>query len=392
MNNSAINIEEGQKNLGDTGIIMIRREVRKMYTERIAKVRKNLQVFKTDGMLIADGDNLKYLSGFSGGTGEGLLLIGPTQAALITDSRYEVELREQLESGIDLLITRDYYGVAMLAAQRFQIKDLGFEDTMPFRYFDILDETFEGTSADSDIMPIPELVEWVRQVKDETEIEALRHSNQVAIQAFQQLLKEVHVGMTEREVANRLDQIIKSLGATQASFETIVVSGTRGALPHGEASDKPLVAGEFITIDFGYFVDGYTSDITRTFVLGSATNEMKTAYDLLLAAKRAAVQKMRPGVTTGAVDQAARAIIEKAGYGTNFNHATGHGIGLAIHEGPVASQGGDEHLEPGMLLTIEPGIYLANQFGIRVEDDVIVTKNGFENLTADLTDELVVVN
>ncbi|MFL1696351.1 M24 family metallopeptidase [Weissella kandleri] len=363
-----------------------------MYTERIAKVRKNLQVFKTDGMLIADGDNLKYLSGFSGGTGEGLLLIGPTQAALITDSRYEVELREQLENGITLLITRDYYGVAMLAAQRFKIKDLGFEDTLPFRYFDILDETFEGTSADSDIMPIPELVEWVRQVKDDTEIRALRHSNQVAVQAFQQLLKEVHVGMTEREVANRLDQIIKSLGATHPSFETIVVSGTRGALPHGEASDKPLVAGEFITIDFGYFVDGYTSDITRTFVLGSANDEMKTAYDLVLAAKQAAVQKMRPGVTTGAVDQAARAIIEQAGYGANFNHATGHGVGLAIHEGPVASQGGDERLEPGMLLTIEPGIYLADQFGIRIEDDVIVTKNGFENLTADLTDELVIVD
>ncbi|QIL51083.1 aminopeptidase P family protein [Weissella coleopterorum] len=365
-----------------------------MYLKRIEKVRKNLTIFNADGMLVADGDNLKYLTGFLGGTGDGLLLIGTAEqkAALITDARYEEELRTSLPDGIDLLITRDYYGVAMLAAKRFKINNLGFEDTLPFKIFDVLDENFEGQDENSDIVPIPELVEWLRQVKSEDELVALRHSTQVAIQAYEKLLDQIEVGMTERQVANRLDQIIKDLGATSASFETIVASGYRGALPHGEATDKPLATGELVTIDFGYFVDGYTSDITRTFGIGTIDDGVKRAYQVVQEANQAAIHQIKAGTLAGDVDQAARNVIEAAEYGKYYTHATGHGVGLAIHEGPVLSTQAEERLEAGMLLTIEPGIYIPGAFGIRIEDDIIVTPSGVENLTEQLTTDLVIID
>lgn len=365
-----------------------------MYLDRIEKVRKNLAVFNADGMLIADGDNLRYLTGFLGGTGDGLLLIGTSdrKAALITDARYEEELRTSLPEGIDLLITRDYYGVAMLAAKRFKINNLGFEDTLPFKIFDVLDENFEGQDENSDIVPIPELVEWLRQVKSDDELNALRRSTKIAVQAYEELLKKIEVGMTERQVANLLDYIIKGMGATGSSFETIVASGYRGALPHGEATDKKLAEGELVTIDFGYFVDGYTSDITRTFALGSVDEGMKKAYQVVQQANKKAIQKIKAGVLAGEVDQAAREVIEQAEYGKYYTHATGHGVGLAIHEGPVVSAQAEERLEAGMLLTIEPGIYIPGAFGIRIEDDVIVTSNGIENLTSDLTTDLISIS
>ncbi|MCM0583001.1 aminopeptidase P family protein [Weissella diestrammenae] len=363
-----------------------------MYSERIARVRKNLAAFNINGFLITDGDNLKYLTGFYGGTGDGVLLIGPDQTALITDARYETDFRDHLPEGVELLITRDYYGVAMLVAKRYKINNLGFEESLPFRIFDFLDETFEGVDADSDIVPVPELVGWLRQVKDANELAALRRAAQVSVDAYNEMLPMLHAGMTEREIANLLDRLVKARGAEKASFDTIVASGVRGALPHGEATDKKIMPGELVTVDFGYFVDGYTSDITRTFAVGQIDDESRKIYDIVKTANEKAISVIKAGISGTSIDEAAREIIADAGYGKEFNHSTGHGVGLAIHEGPAVSANSDDQIEAGMLLTIEPGIYVPNHVGVRIEDDIIVTADGFENLTAGITKDLVVIN
>ena len=357
---------------------------------RIENVRRLFEPLGIDGMIIADGTNMRYLTGFEGGTGDGLVLIGRENAALITDARYEEEYRERLDEGTQLLVTRDYWGVAMAAAKRFKIENLGFEDTLPFRDFDYLDENFVGV----DIAPVPALLEAIREVKDADELAKLRRSADVAVAAFNEMVPQLHVGMTEREVANLLDRIIKEKGADKASFDTIVASGYRGALPHGTYSDKPIAAGELVTIDFGYFVDGYTSDITRTLAFGELDEESKRIYDVTLAAQRATIDAVKPGVANATLDTVARDIITAAGYGKEYNHATGHGIGLDIHEGPIlsASSPAEDVVREGMLLTIEPGIYVAGKGGVRIEDDVVVTADGFENLTAGIPTDLIVID
>ena len=356
---------------------------------RIENVRRLFEPLGIDGLIVANGTNMQYLTGFTGGTGDGLVLIGRENAALITDARYEEDYREQLDDAVQLLVTRDYWGVAMAAAKRFKIENLGFEDTLPFRDFDFLDENFDGV----DIAPVPALLEALREVKDEAELAKLRRAAQVAVEAFNEMVPQLHVGMTEREVANLLDRIAKEKGADKPSFDTIVASGYRGALPHGTYTDKVIEAGELVTIDFGYYVDGYTSDITRTLAFGELDEESQRIYDVTLAAQQATIAAVKPGVGNAQLDKIARDIITEAGFGKYYNHSTGHGIGLDIHEGPLlsAKSPAEVVIQAGMLLTIEPGIYLAGKGGVRIEDDVIVTPTGYENLTAGIPTSLIVV-
>jgi len=356
---------------------------------RIENVRRLFEPLGIDGFIIANGTNMQYLTGFTGGTGDGLVLIGRENAALITDARYEEDYRNQLDDSVQLLVTRDYWGVAMAAAKRFKIENLGFEDTLPFRDFDFLDENFDGV----DIAPVPALLEAIREVKDATELAKLRRAAQIAVDAFNEMVPQLHVGMTEREVANLLDRIAKEKGADKPSFDTIVASGYRGALPHGTYTDKVITAGELVTIDFGYYVDGYTSDITRTLAFGELDEESQRIYDVTLAAQEATIAAVKPGVGNAQLDKIARDIITEAGFGKNYNHSTGHGIGLDIHEGPLlsANSPAEDVVQAGMLLTIEPGIYLAGKGGVRIEDDIIVTADGFENLTAGIPTSLIVV-
>ncbi|KRN32490.1 M24 family metallopeptidase [Weissella halotolerans] len=357
---------------------------------RIENVRKLFGPLDIDGLLVAEGTNMAYLSGFTGGTGDGLVLIGRDQVAVITDDRYEDMYRQSLaDAGIELLITRNYWGVAMAAAKRFKISKLGFEASLPFRDFDYLDENFEGV----DIVPIPDLIEALREVKEPDEVAKIRHSTQVAVEAFNTLIGQLQVGMTEREVANRLDQLMKEGGADKVSFDTIVAAGSRGALPHGTYTDNAIEDGDLVTIDFGYYVDGYTSDITRTLSFGQPDPNLERVYQVVLAAQEAAIAAVKPGVLAADVDKAARDVIEAAELGAYFNHATGHSIGLSIHEGPVLSKfaSNEDVLKENMIVTIEPGVYLKDQGGVRIEDDILVTKDGHENLTAAIPTTLIKV-
>lgn len=364
--------------------------MRATMTTRIENVRQVFTPLKIDGVLVADGTNMQYLTGFTGGTGDGLVLVGTEKAALITDSRYEDAYRDQLPAGVELLVTRNYWGVAMAAARRFKIEKLGFEDTLAFRDFDYIDENFVGT----DIAPVPDLIEALREIKDDSELDKLRHAADVAVAGFNDLLSELHVGMTEREVANLLDYKMKQHGADKPSFDTIVASGYRGALPHGTYSDKPIAKGELVTIDFGYYVDGYTSDITRTIAFGELDDESQKIYDVVLRAQKATIAATKDGVSVSHLDDVARQIITEAGYGEQYTHSTGHGVGLDIHEGPILSGHvpAEDQVKAGMILTIEPGIYLSGKGGVRIEDDVIVTSDGYENLTEGITTDLIVID
>ncbi|RRG18824.1 aminopeptidase P family protein [Weissella viridescens] len=358
---------------------------------RIANVRKVFEPLKVDGILVTNGYNMEYLTGFTGGMGDGLVLVGKDKIALITDDRYEDEYREKLaDTSIELLVTRNYWGVAMAAAKRFKIERLGFEDSIMFRDFDYLDENFDGV----DIVPIPSLFETIREVKEPDEIIRIRRAAEVAVAGFNAFLPQLHVGMTEREVANLLDRVMKENGADKPSFDTIVASGARAALPHGTYTDKVIEAGELVTIDFGYYVDGYTSDVTRTIAFGQPDDEMVKVYETVKTAHDAAIDALQIGRPVSEVDQAARSVIDAAGYADNFTHSTGHGIGLDIHEGPILSKLADasDTVRDDMVLTIEPGIYLSNVGGVRIEDDILIQTVGNENLTQGISTDLIVID
>ncbi|MGO0154161.1 aminopeptidase P family protein [Leuconostoc mesenteroides] len=360
----------------------------KYYEARIAKLQKLLAKLNLDGMIVYQGFNTKYLTGFEGGTGDGIVVVGKKHARLITDARYEEDYKDRLPEDVGLKITRDYYGVAVKTAQEFGIKKLAFEASLPYDIYDYLDELLP---ADIDFDALPKAIEVLREVKDVQELEALRKAANASVKAFKDLLSFIKPGKTEREVANELDRLQKKYGAQKASFDTIVASGYRSALPHGEATDKVIENGELVTIDFGYYVDGYTSDVTRTIAVGNVSDELKNIYEIVKQANQNAIDVVKPGISGSEIDKVARDYITEHGYGKQFNHGGGHGVGLDIHEGPAISPRSSDEMQVGHLLTIEPGIYLANQGGVRIEDDVVVTADGFENLTASLSKDLVVI-
>ncbi|MDP0487126.1 aminopeptidase P family protein [Leuconostoc mesenteroides] len=360
----------------------------KYYEARIAKLQKLLAKLNLDGMIVYQGFNTKYLTGFEGGTGDGIVVVGKKNARLITDARYEEDYKNRLPEGVDFKVTRDYYGVAVETAQEFGIKKLAFEASLPYDIYDYLDELLP---ADIDFDALPKAIEVLREVKDAQELEALRKAANASVKAFKDLLPFIKPGKTEREVANELDRLQKIYGAQKASFDTIVASGYRSALPHGEATDKVIENGELVTIDFGYYVDGYTSDVTRTIAVGNVSDELKTIYEIVKQANQNAIDVVKPGISGSEIDKVARDYITEHGYRQQFNHGGGHGVGLDIHEGPAISPRSSDEMQVGHLLTIEPGIYLANQGGVRIEDDVIVTTDGFENLTAALPKDLIVI-
>jgi Xaa-Pro aminopeptidase len=204
-------------------------------------------------------------------------------------------------------------------------------------------------------------------------------------------LQEIRPGMTEKEVALRLEVIMREHGATSSSFDTIVASGWRSALPHGVASDKVIEKGDLVTLDFGAYYQGYASDITRTVMMGKPTAKQKEIYQIVLEANKKAIAGVQPGKTGKEVDAIARNYIKEHGYGEYFGHSTGHGLGMEVHEKPLVSTRGEEALVPGMVITIEPGIYIPDLGGVRIEDDLIVTESGYENIT-NVSKEIIMIH
>ena len=226
------------------------------------------------------------------------------------------------------------------------------------------------------------MIEKLRMIKTDDEIRTIRRAAEIADEAFSHILTFIKPGVTELEVSNELEFFMRRLGASESSFDTIVASGKRSALPHGVATGKTIENGDMVTLDFGALYDGYVSDITRTVAVGEPTEELKKIYHIVLEAQMRACSALKPGMTGKEADAVARDYIKDHGYGEAFGHSTGHGIGLEVHEGPGLSFRSDTVLKPGMVVTVEPGIYVPGLGGVRIEDDVLITEDGCELLTS----------
>lgn len=354
-----------------------------MYTERIQKLRQQMREDQLDAFLVTDPINIKYLSGFSGDTA-GVQLVTADNNWIITDSRFVQYLEEELPDQ-DNIITRSYLGTVCDLVKELSIKRLGFEDTITYTDYEFLRE-----QAECELVPENEVIEWNRTVKSPAELDIIRQSCQLAGKGFQFVLDNIKPGMTEQEMSNELDYFMKKHGAQGASFETIFASGENTVKPHATASKKKIQVGEPVTLDFGYFYDDYTSDVTRTFGIGAQSDKFKEIYQVVLDAQIKTIEAVKEGVTAAELDHVGRQYITDQGYGEYFTHGMGHGIGLDIHENPYISRSVNDAplgkfapktFVANQILTIEPGIYIPGVGGVRIEDDVLVTKDGYEVLT-----------
>jgi len=335
---------------------------------RLERLRATL-----DGrLLVTNLTNIRYLTGFE--SSNAALLVdpgGPTR--LYTDFRY-IEVAEQVP-GVQAQQTKR----ALLAdlAGRLSGK-LGFEaDVLPYAQVEVL------RGGGLDLQPASGAVERIRALKDEDEIAAIRRAASAADRAFEALTAEAWIGHSERELAWRLRQLLHAHGVDHPSFESIVASGTNGSHPHGEPSDAIVPENTLVTVDWGAQLDGYCSDCTRTMSTGNGLpKELRRAYDVCLEAQLAAVEGIEPGMTGEQADEIARRIITKAGFGEEFGHGLGHGVGVAVHEAPRLASDSEDVLEPGNVITIEPGIYLPGVGGVRIEDLAVVRDGGVEVLTS----------
>ncbi len=331
-----------------------------------------MQARDLDGMVVSFDRNFRYLTGFTGDAG--VLLVTADDAALITDSRYIETAQQEAEGARAVLLKHaEEIGEQILSLGG---KRWGFEAER------LLYSGYERLQAlGVELVPTYDLIEELRAVKDTDELSAIRHACEIAVQGLEELFLRLRPGMTEAEASFWLDGRMRELGAEGPAFDFIVASGPRGSLPHGGTSQKPLADGELVTFDVGCRFLGYHSDITRTVAIGRPPAELQRVYEIVREAQEAGLRAVRAGVLGRDVDAAARGVIERAGYGERFGHGTGHGVGLEIHELPRLGERSEQVLAAGMIVTVEPGIYLPSQGGVRIEDTVVVTDGGCEILT-----------
>ena len=345
------------------------------FAGRWQSVRRAMAEQGIPSLLVTHLADVRWLCGFTGSNAA--LAVTANKAVLFTDGRYTAQAREEThgarvtiakKSALKECCTRlgDSAAQALFDPQHTTVADLA-----------LMRSGVEKKKSRGFFVPLEKpLVSALRMVKDKGELELMQKAAALGCHLFEQMLPRIEAGMTEVALAAELEFAARKRGAEGMSFETIVASGPRSALPHGRASLARLPRKGFVTLDFGVILKGYCSDMTRTVHLGRATGEERAAYDAVLDAQEAAVNAVRPGVTCGDVDKAARGVLEKAGLGKYFTHSTGHGVGLEIHELPRIAAGQEMRLEAGMVVTIEPGVYLPGKFGIRIEDMVAVTEKG----------------
>ncbi|TYO95644.1 M24 family metallopeptidase [Desulfallas thermosapovorans] len=351
---------------------------------RINKVAAALKENALDALLVLQPENRYYLSGFTGDTGA--LLITAGTSFLITDFRYTQQAKEQ-SPHLEIKKMETTLAEALVELiSRLGLHVLGFEsDYISYKFYDTLQEKLQQVS----LRPVEGIVEQFRLVKNKSELATIERAMGLLDEGFEHICNLIKPGVTEREIALELEMFMRRRGAERIAFPFIVASGPRAALPHGEASAKTINHGDIITIDFGVVVDNYNSDMTRTVSLGSPGALIRQIYDIVLEAQLAGLAAVKAGVAASSVDKAARDIIASHGYGEYFGHSTGHGVGLAVHEGPRLSMRDDTILQEGMVVTIEPGIYLPGTGGVRIEDSVVVEKYGCRRLTKSPKDRLI---
>lgn len=347
-----------------------------MEKARLSRLRTLLVEHKLAALLVTGAHNRRYLSGFTGSSG--YLLITADRAYLLTDFRYISQAGEQSKQFEIVEHQAKVSTTVKELLNKSGIKELGFEQ-QHVTYATYV--SYSNDMAGIRLVPTDSLVEQLRTVKDETELAVMREAAELADKTFEHVLTTLKPGITENDVALTIEFFMRQHGAASTSFDTIVASGERSALPHGKAGERVLQAGEFVKMDFGAYYKGYCSDITRTVMLGKPTDKHREVYDIVLEAQLNAVEHIRPGMTGKEADWLARSIITKHGYGESFGHSTGHGLGMEVHEAPRLSMLSETVLAPGMTVTVEPGIYLPGFGGVRIEDDVVVTATGVQRLT-----------
>jgi Xaa-Pro aminopeptidase len=346
------------------------------YEERRQRVAAALPERKLDCLLVAFSPNLRYLSGFTGSNGALLILAG--RSILFTDPRYRTQAAQ--ESTCKIRVAKGPLVLDLLKTlSKLGVKRIGYE---PARMTcDTFDSIKSRLPLRASLEPVTGWIEDLRMVKSAAELALIRRSVRTNSRAFEQTVVRVKPGMRERDLASELEYRMRRLGAEKPSFETIVASGVRSALPHAQPTAARLTPGDLVLVDMGAFQDGYASDMTRMLSVGAPNARIKRMYRAVLEAQLAAIDAVRPGVTTVSVDRAARRVL--AGYGLDqcFIHSTGHGLGLEIHEPPRLGKRDRRRLCPGMAITIEPGAYIEGFGGVRIEDTVVVTESGCEILT-----------
>ena len=346
---------------------------------RKENLRHNLRTDDLDGLLISSATNVAYLTGFTGESSA--LLLSRDRDLIISDGRFTTQIEQECP-GLEAYIrpsTQTLNQAIPHVASSLGVRRLGFEAAiLSVADFQSIREGSSGVT----LVPTTERVERLRQIKDDQEIEAIREAIRFAENAFQMLRPELRAGATEKEVADLLEANLRCCGATGSSFPPIVAVGARSALPHARPTETSRIGDDhFVLLDWGATGRPYKSDLTRIVVTGKVTPEFETIYRAVLLAQERGIAAIRPGVRAHDVDAEARSVIEEAGFGRFFDHGVGHGLGMEIHESPRLRKQSETILQPGMTVTIEPGVYLPNWGGIRIEDDVLVTSDGWEVLT-----------
>lgn len=350
---------------------------------RLAAVREALAALdRKPGVFIVASpetsrpENLRYLTGFTGSSGAAV--ITASKALFVTDFRYVDQVKLECP-GWEIV----RQGPVMADTLAEVVRGLG-EERVGFEREHATFAAYEDLSTrlrGFEMVPVGPIVERAREIKEESEIDLIRQAAALTDKTLSDVLPLLKPGVAERDIALEIEYRMRKLGADAPAFPSIVASGVRGAMPHGRASDKRLAAGEFVTIDMGAMVKGYASDLTRTFAISSVTEEQRKVYDLVLEAQEKSLAAVRPGRTGKEVDAVARDIIAAAGHGEHFGHGLGHSLGLAVHEAPRLAPLSDRVLEPGHVVTVEPGVYVTGWGGVRIEDLVVVRPDGPEVLS-----------
>ena len=355
-----------------------------MLKSRVSSAREHLERLGLEALVFFGLPGIRYLTGFTGS--DGVLVLSLEEACFLTDSRY-TEQAAQETSGV---MVREYRGKSEGVAElvrEWKVTRIGIEaEHATVALYQALGNALAGVA----LIPVGAELDDLRRVKDCKEVKLIAECADLASSAFLAILDEIQPGAVERDIALSLELAMKKAGADDKSFDFIVASGTRGALPHGKASTKTISDGELVTVDFGAVLQGYCSDETVTVAVGEPNARQREVYQVVKEAHDRALDAIRPGVSLKHLDSLARTFIEKKGFGKYFGHGLGHGVGLEVHEKPVVSYKSEGLVEEGMVFTVEPGIYIPNWGGVRIEDTVMVTGDGCQILTK-VSKELMVL-
>ena len=356
-----------------------------IFQNRLNKLHEYISIKNYDGMYITNSTNIRYLTGFTGSAG--LLLVLDQSAYFFTDGRYIQQSKEQVQNAKITIISNSYFDELKNHNLLSSKMNIGFEsEHMSFSYYETLISNFPKINWIS----TNSIVENLAAIKDNEEIQSLKTAIEITDEVFTKIIPEIKQGVTEKYISTKISYLFKMNGAEGDSYESIIAGGPRSALPHARPTDRKFEKGDFIVMDFGALYNGYHADMTRTLVVGKPTNKHTEIYNIVLESQLNGIKTARSGIPCSKVDNACRSIIQDNGYGDMFTHSTGHGIGLEVHTLPRVHKNNHELLKQNQVITIEPGIYIPDWGGVRIEDDCLILDSSCQPLNKS-SKELIIV-